>query len=446
MAAKVIMPKLGLTMVEGTVIKWLKNEGDRVEKDEPLLEVQSDKSSFEIEAPESGVLRVILASNDTVVPCGDIIGVIAEVEEDISEFIQGVSDNEQKEEKSSEASTVSSPLTSDTTEIVASDKRVKISPRAKKLAKQENIDYTQIEGTGPNGRIIEKDIKAFMVMQSRVKATPLALKIAREKGVALAQVKGSGVSGRINKADVESLGKTGDAMDVETVVEEDNVEIVPYKGMRKVIGDRLSQSKFTSPHVYFTVAVDMSKSQEIRETLKKRGEKVSFNDIVIYAVSRSLLKHPVLNSSLIGDNINYYKYVNVGMAVALEAGLIVPVIRNAHKKNLLEIANEAKNLALKAKNNQLTPDEYKGGTFTVSNLGMAGIDNFTAIINPPETAILAVSAIKKKAIVNEETDEIEIKPMMNITVSVDHRIIDGMSAAEFLKTVKTYLEEPYCLL
>jgi len=439
------MPKLGLTMVEGKVLKWLKKEGDTVKKGEPLFEVESDKSSFTVEAPADGILRVILAGEGETVPCTQTVAVIAEVDEDISSLLGEEQTRPAEGEKESPLNV--SHNVSASSPVSHSDKKVKISPRAKKLAKEHNIDYTQITGTGPKGRIIEKDVKAFIERQAKNKITPLAAKIAQEKDIDLTTVKGSGVSGRIFSTDLPVVG-TGTSIESRvSATNQKDITVVPYTGMRKVIGDRLSQSKLTAPHVYFTVSVDMTRAKEVRTSIYKMSEeKISYTDIIVYATARALLKYPALNASLNNDEIIYHNYVNIGIAVAIENGLIVPVIRDAHRKSLIEISHEAKKLVQKARDHKLMPDEYKGSTFTVSNLGMTGIEDFTAIINPPEVAILAVSAIKKTPVVNEETDEIEIKPMMNITLSADHRVIDGMVAAEFLKKLKTYLEEPYCLL
>lgn len=461
MAVKVIMPKLGLTMVDGTILKWLKNEGEKVEKGEPLVEVQSDKSSFEVESSASGVLRKILAVEGAVVPITYNIAIIAGAEEDISSLIGDTSS------LSGCQLCVSDPSqgcgicdTSNKTSAAGENKggkalgehqsqKVKISPRAKKLALSRNVDWAQIKGSGPEGRIVEKDVQLYIEQFIGLKATPLTLKVAQEKNIDLATVGGSGVSGRIFRVDLESsIAKTAvtvEAHQTQTGPRE-KIKTIPYKGMRKVIGDRLSQSKFTAPHVYFTVAIDMSRVQDLRDVLDKKKVSVSYNDIFVYVVSRALRKHPLLNSSLVNNEIIFHEDVNMGIAVALPEGLIVPVIRCAQEKSLEEIALQSKNLVDKARKGMLSPDEYKGGTFTISNLGMVKVDNFTAIINPPEAAILAVSRIIKTPMVNEETNAIEVKPILNITVSVDHRIIDGFEAAQFLQTVKTYLEEPYYLL
>lgn len=457
MATKVIMPKLGLTMIDGTVLKWLKNEGEKVEKGEPLVEVQSDKSSFEIEAPASGDLRKILAPEGAVIPITDTIAIIAEAGEDVSSLVGG----EQVKEETDDSSGVSGcqlcagdPSQGcgicDTRSRENQPPKIKISPRAKKLALSRNVDWEHIKGSGPQGRIVEKDVQVYLEQLAGLKATPLAVRIAQEKNIDLTAISGSGVSGRIYRADLESplpeAAINVEAPQTQDEPREKKIKIIPYKGMRKVIGDRLSQSKFTAPHVYFTVAIDMSSVQDLRNVLNKKQVSVSFNDILVYAVSRALKKHPLLNSSLVNNEIVCHEDVNMGIAVALPEGLIVPVVRCAQEKSLEEIAMQSRALVDKARKGMLSPDEYKGGTFTISNLGMAKVDNFTAIINPPEAAILAVSRIIKTPVVNEETNAIEVKPLLNITVSVDHRIIDGFEAAQFLQTVKTYLEEPYYLL
>jgi pyruvate dehydrogenase E2 component (dihydrolipoamide acetyltransferase) len=448
MATKIIMPKMGLTMVEGRIIKWLKNEGDVVKKDDPLLEIESDKSSFTVEAPEGGILKAVLYQEDEVVPCGETIAIVAGEDEDIADFVS-TRNNDENENKDEKDQLISKTTCSEETDKHLSDNRIKISPRARRLAKQHGVDIERINGTGPNGRIIEKDIKKFLNTIPNAKTTPLASKIAKDRNVDIGSLKGSGISGRIYSSDIETV-KADKTQDKDTILESGVLledKTVPYKGMRRIIGDRLSQSKFSAPHIYFTISVDMSNAVQAREAIKKKkGDKISYNDMIVCAVSRALTVYPSLNASLNNDEIVYHGNINIGIAVALEEGLIVPVIRDAHKMNLSQISKCSAELISRARDNKLMPDEYKGGTFTISNLGMTGIENFTAIINPPEVAILAVSAIKKKAIVNDDTNTIEVKPIMKMTLSVDHRVVDGRLATDFLNRVKDYLEEPYCLL
>ena len=275
--------------------------------------------------------------------------------------------------------------------------------------------------------------------------------MAEEQGIALEGVRGSGVYGKIMKRDLEALEKAAAPGAQTTADGKEILEIVPYSGVRKIIGDRLAQSKFTAPHLYFTQKVNLDKLLDLRKQINDVQEKkTSVTDYIAKAVIKCLQKYPDMNESLVGDQIVKYKSVNLGIAVAAPAGLIVPVVKNANCKTVVEISREASALLFdKARNGKLTPDEYTGGTFTVSNLGMFGIENFTAIINPPEVGILAVSATKDEPFVVQNADgskSVEIKPMMNITLTVDHRVIDGLLAAQFVTEVKRLLENPIELL
>ena len=297
-----------------------------------------------------------------------------------------------------------------------------------------------IQGTGFEGGITERDIKA----------SPLAKKIAEKKGVDLASVQGSGQGGKIMKQDVEKAASAAPAAAAPAGTE--NLKVLktePYKGVRKIIGDRLSESKFTSPHLYFTNSVDTTNMTSFRKELTEAaGRKISVSDLIVYACAKALQKYPEMNTSLIDGNIVTYKSVNVGVAVAGDRGLVVPVIKNCQEKSLTQVSEENRALVDKAKEGKLTPDEYADVTFSISNLGMFGIENFTAIINPPCAAILSISSVIKKPVVIEEDgeDKIVIRPMMNIQLSVDHRLIDGLLAAQFVGYVKTLLENPLQIL
>ncbi|MGI6225662.1 MAG: dihydrolipoamide acetyltransferase family protein [Peptococcales bacterium] len=436
MARELIMPKLGLTMTEGTIVRWLKKEGEEVEAGEPIAEILSDKSSFDLEAPITGVLLKVLYQDGAVVPVVQPIAYIGQPGERI-EVAKDASVPTQEEE--TQIIEVPTPNFTETDQVI-SDTRVKISPRAKKLAQEHGVDYSEIVPTGPEGRIIESDVKKYIQNQGKVKATPVARKVAEEMGVALDQVVGSGVSGRVYKEDVLNFVKE-DSGKQESVLKE-----IPYTGIRKLVGDRLSASKFTFPHVYFSVDVDMTEIIKAREKLKDLGVKTSLNDFIVLASARALAKYRNFNASLLEDKIVYHKQINIGIAVATEYGLIVPVVKDVQTKSLSQIATESKDLIERARTNNLQVEEYKNGTFTISNLGMAGIDRFTAIINPPEAAILAVGRVQKKPIFDEASEQFVAKPMMTITLSTDHRINDGWDAALFVTTIQKYLEEPLSLL
>ncbi|KJS86605.1 MAG: hypothetical protein JM58_06530 [Peptococcaceae bacterium BICA1-8] len=422
MATELIMPKLGLTMTEGTIVNWLKKEGENVTEGEPLVEILSDKSNFELEAPETGVLLKVFYQDGAVVPVVQVIAYIGQPGEKIEKVlaVPATTQDENTEKK----------------EVP----KIKISPRAKKLAQEQGIDYQVIIATGPDGRIIEGDVKKYLESMAKVKTTSTARKVAEDMGIAIEQVVGTGVSGRIYKEDVLKSIK-----EIPTKQEEALKEI-PYTGIRKLVGDRLSSSKFSAPHVYFTVDVDMTRIIEAREKLKSLGAKTSLTDFIVLASARALTKYPNFNASLLEDKIFHHKQINIGVAVATEYGLIVPVVKNVQAKSLSQISMESVDLIERARTSRLQIEEYKGGTFTISNLGMAGIDNFTAIINPPEAAILAVSRVQKKPVFDEASEQFVAKPMMTITLSADHRVNDGWEAALFVTTIQKYLEEPLSLL
>ncbi|HHY91498.1 MAG TPA: 2-oxo acid dehydrogenase subunit E2 [Clostridiales bacterium] len=469
MAEVVIMPKLGFNMDVGKLVKWYKSEGDKIKKGEPFFAIETDKTNIDIEATCDGVVKKLLIQEGDSVAVTTPIAIIGEENEDVEELIQkelsvaaGDLDEkrngpiQEKEEKKTE--TVQQPSVN---RLQGTD-RIKITPRARRIAKENNLDIERlpIVGTGFQGGICARDVLNFLE-ESKVKATPLALKLSELEKIDLSTVQGSGVKGKVMKQDVEGVinrmkqkeSEIKEETAQEIAVTEDGkevLEVVPYSGIRKIIGDRMSQSKFTAPHLYFTRSVDMSNLLAFRKQVNASQEKkTSVTDYIVLAVVKALQKYPDVNASLIGDKIYKYKSINVGVAVAADSGLIVPVIKNAEKMSLLEISTEASRLIEKARAGKLLPAEYTGGTFSVSNLGMFGIENFTAIINPPEAAILAVSATEKRAVVvtNEKgEDEIVIRPMMNITLTVDHRLIDGALAAQFVGEVKAQLENPVGLV
>jgi pyruvate dehydrogenase E2 component (dihydrolipoamide acetyltransferase) len=444
MAEYVIMPKLGFDMDKGTVVKWSKKEGDVIDEGEEILEIETDKTVMPVEAQISGILRKILVAEGEIVPVTLPIGIIGDKNEDISKMIEeayqklGKTDIIKKEPKT-DKKIPQRVVDSQEIELKKEKEPKKISPGARRKAKELGVDIQSVEGSGPGGVVIRKDVISYY-QNHQVKINPVAQKIAERAGINLESIKDTGIGGRIIKEDVqEVLGKTKETDKVE--------EKIPYSGMRKIIGDRLSQSKFTAPHIYFTASVDMSKVIDLLNRFNQDDEeRISINDFLVFTVAKVLSEQPSVNCSLIGEEIIYHKDINIGVAVALEEGLIVPVIKNADKKSLSILSRETKKLIKLARERKLMPDDYKGGTFTVSNLGMYGIESFTGIINPPEAAILSVGEIKKTPVVTEESEKIEIRSMMKTTVSVDHRLIDGATAANFLKQVKEYLQFPESLI
>lgn len=446
MAKVIVMPKLGYTQDTGSIAAWLKNEGDKVERGEALFDAHTDKTVVTVESSAAGTLLKIALEPEVTVPVLTPVCVIGEPGEDAEAALanhktlevadaqdEGLLDDDDEEEAPAE----------ETKTVEAAD--VKMSRRAKKYVEENDIDINsvaEIKGTGFEGGITERDIKA----------SPLAKKIAKKTGVDLAAVKGTGVNGKIMKKDVVAAGKAAPKPEAAVQSKDDMIveSVVPYTGVRKIIGDRLSESKFTAPHLYFTDSIDMTEFNAFRKMLNEKSEqKIAASDLMIKAASKALEKYPKLNASLQGDQIIYYKSTNVGMAVAGDNGLIVPVVKNAQAKTLTAIASETRDLVERAKAGRLKQEEYTGGTFSISNLGMFGISNFTAIINPPEAGILSISSIRKTPVVitdEEGNDQIAIRPMMNVQLSVDHRIIDGLLASQYVEYFKELLENPIKIL
>lgn len=459
MAEIIIMPKLGFNMSVGKLVRWYKDEGDQVKKGEPVFAVETDKTSIDIEATQDGVFRKKFIEEGDCVDVTLPIAIIADKNENIDSVINdclgqlGKGASTAAEEA---AAPILAAVKQGTVTMAPADGKNKITPRAKRVAAEKGMDITalNIVGTGYKGGICEKDILDYLD-KNKVKATPLAKKLAQVDGIDIKDVLGTGINGKILKKDVEGLlnnevtqGET--ASDAIFINEKEVLEIAEYTGVRKIIGDRLSQSFVTSPHIFFTQKINLQKLLNLRKDINASQEKkTSVTDYIAKAAVKALQKYPDVNSALEGQKIIKYKTVNIGIAVAAPTGLIVPVVKNAEKMDVVEISKVSNVLVEKARNGRLTPDEYTGGTFTISNLGMAGIESFTAIINPPEAAILAVSATKDEVVVevNENGNkEMIIRPMMNITLSADHRIVDGMLAAVFVGEIKRLLENPLSLL
>jgi pyruvate dehydrogenase E2 component (dihydrolipoamide acetyltransferase) len=450
------MPKLGFNMSAGKLIQWYKKEGDPLKKGEPFFSIETDKTAIDIEASRDGVfLKKLIEEGDTVevtLP----IAIVGQTGEDVSGLIGEIGSRLNSEETitpdppaQAAASAGDEPITEE-----RAKSQVKISPRAKKAAEENGLDPKALEivGTGFDGGICERDVLDYLETH-RVRASAVAKKIAAERGIALDEVQGSGVSGRIMKRDLEGTAaeRTTETTDRQpggqyTPDGKEILETVPYDGVRRIIGERLSESKSASPHVYFTQKADLTRLLDLRKQINGAQErKTSVTDFIAKACAIAIGKYPEVNESLVGSHIVRYKTVNLGIAVAAPKGLIVPVIRDAERKSVLEIARDSSALIDKARAGKLTPAEYSGGTFTISNLGMFGIVNFTAVINPPEAAILAVSAARDEPVVvvcAEGNKAIEIRPMMNITLSVDHRVIDGLLAAQYVTEVRRLLENP----
>lgn len=406
------MPKLSDTMTEGVVAKWHKKVGDKVSSGELLAEIETDKATMEFESFEDGVLLHIGIEEGGTAPVDSILSIIGEKGADFQKLI--------------DADAVSAPAA--VAEEPASSAPVEPAPAAESTAttKVEAPKVVKAPTSSSNGRII---------------ASPLAKRLAAEKGINLSIVKGTGEGGRIIKRDIENF--TGGGMQYSTV---ESYTEVPVTQMRKAISRALGGSKFSAPHFYLTIQLDMDQAVEARKSINRliAPEKISFNDMVIKATAVALRKHPKVNSSWMEDKIRYNEHVHMGVAVAVEDGLVVPVVKFADGKPLRQIGAEVKEFASKAKKKKLQPDEMEGSTFTISNLGMFGIEEFTAIINPPNSCILAVGGINQVPVVKD--GQIVPGNVMKVTMSCDHRSVDGATGSQFLQTFKQYMENPVLLL
>jgi len=365
LVTKIIMPRLSLTMKTGTVVQWFKKEGETVQKGEPLVEVLSEKVTYDVEAPESGILRKILAIEGTDLPVAQTIGIIAAPNEQIPE---------------AEVAEVKAVLEREL--IEKAEEHIIASPAAKRLAREHGVDLSRVVGTGPEGRIVEDDVKKF--------------------------IEGTRVAPRVR-------------------------EVIPLTGIRKTTAERVSLSTRTAPHSTITMEIDMTEAVKLREETQ-----VSYTDMLVKATAQALRENTIMNSTLEGEQIKIFQDINIGVAVATEKGLVVPVVHNADRLSLSDIASALRLLVEKAREGKLTKEDLKGGTFTITNLGMYDVDVFIPIINPPETAILGVGRITEKPVL--VNNEIKMKPVMQLSLSFDHRVVDGAPAAQFLQRVKRVLE------
>ena len=432
MAEIIRMPKMSDTMEEGVISSWLKKVGDEIKSGDILAEVETDKATMELESYDDGTLLHIGIKDGESVPVNGIIAIIGEKDEDISEILNEANKNPSNEEEKKEL------LAEEEKDIKEEEKDIKEEEKDIKI-KEDVIDAVKkIENT--------ENISS----NGRIKASPLAKKIALEKGIDLKNIQGTGEGGRITKKDLDSLSSEdanmpSEKINLPKIIAEESYDESPVSQMRKTISKRLSESKFTAPHFYLTMEINMDNCVEGRKKINESSDvKISFNDIILKACASALRKHPMVNSSLIENKIRENHHIHIGVAVAVDEGLLVPVIRFADNKTLSHISLEVKELAGKAKEKKLQPSDWEGNTFTISNLGMFGIEEFTAIINPNDSCILAVGGIKNTPIV--KNGEIVPGNIMKVTMSCDHRLVDGATGAAFLKTLKELLEDPIKIL
>ena len=450
MATIVIMPKQGLMMEEGTITSWLKKEGEAVTAGEPLFEMETDKLTITMDAEASGTLLKIIHPEGDMVPITQPIAVLGEPGEDVSALVGGDAAPAQAAAPAEAAPTPAAEAPAAPAVERAPGERVFSSPRARLRAEENGVDIAAVPGSGPDGLVIERDVNAYMANKPAV--TPLAANIAKAQGVDLSGVTGSGSNGKIKVFDLPggSPAAAPAAQESPAAVQQSRgTHTEKMSGMRKAISRNMLASKETNAQTNHRIKVDMTAAIALRKQYKDLGIKVSYNDIIVRACAKALADMPIVNASVEGDSILYHDYVNVGTAVSVPGGLIVPVIKDADIIGLSGIAARSAALIEKAREGRLTDADYHGGTFTVSSLGMFDLDDFVAIINPPESAILAVGKIAKTPVVvtdEEGEDVIVIKSMCALCLSYDHRIIDGAEAAKFLQKVKNYLQNPVLLI
>ena len=444
MATEVLMPKLGLTMTEGTIDEWKKNVGDTVKKGEILFSVETDKLTNDVEAETDGVLLKILVPAGETVACKTLIGWLGAEGEAVPDGA-GTAPVAAAEAPAAPAAAVSGaavPAAAGTAH--AAGAYVPATPYAKKLAKEKGFDLTAIPATGYKGVVVARDVLGFTPAAAApaVKASPLAEKVAADLGIDLKDVKAA--HGRVLAEDLlRYIAETREkAPGGEAAGERE--EVKPMSGMRKAIAKNMQNSHMTSPTVTFNLGIDMTEMKRYREQLKAKEIKVSYTDLLVKFVSKALTEFPLLNCSVEDNKIIYKHYINMGVAVALDNGLVVPNITDADKKSLTEISAEVKELAKQAREGKLPPEKLRGGTFTITNLGMYGIESFSPIINQPEVAILGVNTMEDKVVVRN--GEMCIRPIMNLSLTADHRVVDGSVAAQFLQRVKSLMENPALIL
>ena len=456
MATSIVMPQMGYDMKEGKVVRWLKKEGEEVTRGEVIAEIETDKATVEYEAYTGGVMAKIVAEEGVAIPVGGLIAVMTAPGEAIPEdiltdaAIASAADSPAPAATAVEAPEAPIPAAA----APADTEEVRASPLARRLAKERGFDLATITGTGPGGRITEADIPeqgaaaapaALASSNGYIKASPLAKRLARERGIDLATLTGTGPGGRVIEVDVpEHAAPAAAGSAAPATLVSENVEL---SRMRQAIARVTSDSKRDAPHFYVSVDVDMDKAMSFRRDLNDELDaenRVSVNDLIVKASAIAIGRHPKFNSFFRDDHLQMNAAINVGIAIALESGLIVPGINGCERKSLVEIAAASRDLVSRANSGTLRNDEYSGTTFSVSNLGAFDIESFTAIIFPPHAAILAVGTVKEQPVVRD--GELAIAQIMKATLSTDHRVADGAEAAQFLVEIKKLLQNPISLV
>lgn len=452
MASVIIIPKQGLLMEEGTITKWLAKEGEQTTEGAPLFEMETDKLTITMDSTATGTVLKILHPEGDTVPITQPIAIVGEPGEDISGLLgDAPAATPRAAEKPRASAAEAAPAAAPVPAVEhAPGERVFSSPRARLRAEENGVDIAAVPGSGPDGLVVERDVQNYIANQPAV--TPLAANQARIQGIDLSGLTGTGPNGKIT---TEDLHIASAALEPAPAAEPIPGQLTrgtrteAMSGMRKVISRNMLTSKSTNAQTNHRMVVDMTAAVALRRQYKALGIKISYNDIIVRACAKALQDFPIVNASVDGSDIVYHDYVNIGTAVSVPGGLIVPVIRDADIIGLTGIAAKSAELIEKAREGRLTEADYHGGTFTVSSLGMFDLDDFVAIINPPESAILAVGKIAKTPVVvtdDEGEDQVVIKSMCALCLSYDHRIIDGAEAAKFLQKLKSYLQNPILLI
>ncbi len=439
MATEVLVPPLGQTVDTVTLVTWYKKEGELVAQGDMLFAIETDKATLDVEAPASGVLRQVTAQPGDQVQVLSAIALINAPAEVIA---------------AARIPPVPKPVTPPDVAGTTGQKddkgrrdRIFISPRARQLAKARHVPLTELQATGPEGAIVERDVRAYLERQPTPAITPVARRMAEESGLDWRNLSGSGPGGRIVSEDISRIVAAAEPATSATesgLDEADTVEIIPLRSIRAVIAERMVQSASTTAPVTLTAEVDATALVELRRQLIQEEPQLSYNDLFLYILARALQDHPRLNASIEGEEIKVWRRINIGLATDTERGLLAPVVRDVDRKGLHQLAAETQALVKRAQAGQCTPDELRGGTFTLTNLGMFGIDAFTPLINLPECAILGVGRIKKQPVISG--DEIVGRHMVWLSLTFDHRLVDGGPAARFLQRVGQLVERPYLLL